>query len=80
MADPWRCDKPGLSKSDEHAGPMAHAAIWVDWRADSSEIDNSELSGGRRPASARDYSPMTAQRKPIMMKKPVNRAIRPMPP
>ena len=28
----------------------------------------------------RDYSPITAQRKPIMMKKPLNRAISPMPP
>ena len=26
------------------------------------------------------YSPITAQRKPIMMKKPVNRAMRPSPP
>ena len=27
-----------------------------------------------------DYSPITDQRKPIMMKKPVNMAISPMPP
>ena len=35
-----------------------------------------EAGGGARP----DYSPITAQRKPIMMKKPVNRAMRPRPP
>ena len=40
---------------------------------------------GRRVAparlgSTRSYSPMTAQSKPIMMKKPLNRAIRPIPP
>jgi hypothetical protein len=33
-------------------------------------------ASGHRPA----YSPITDQRKPIMMKKPVNMAIRPMPP
>ncbi len=34
------------------------------------------LDGGDR----RPYSPITAQRKPIMMKKPVNSAIRPIAP
>ena len=37
----------------------------------------SEAAGG---GATGDYSPITAQRKPIMMKKPLNRAIRPMPP
>ncbi len=39
----------------------------------------SDGGGGLRPASS-GYSPITDQRKPIMMKKPVNRAIRPRPP
>ena len=36
--------------------------------------------GGRRTGATGDYSPITAQRKPIMMKKPLNSAIRPIPP
>jgi predicted metal-binding protein len=35
---------------------------------------------GARLAALRRYSPITDQRKPIMMKKPENRAISPMPP
>jgi hypothetical protein len=38
--------------------------------------DRGRRSGDR----SRNYSPITAQRKPIMMKKPLNRAIRPIPP
>ncbi len=34
----------------------------------------------REDADAADYSPITAQRKPIMMKKPENIAIRASPP
>jgi hypothetical protein len=35
---------------------------------------------GRLVADRRGYSPMTDQRKPIMMKNPTNRAISPSPP
>ena len=36
---------------------------------------------GRGAAKAQEgYSPMTAQRRPIMMKKPENMAMRPIPP
>jgi hypothetical protein len=39
-----------------------------------------EADAGAARAPAGDYSPITDQRKPIMMKKPVNMAINPMPP
>ena len=45
---------------------LVHAAQGGGWRAD------------RPPRPG--YSPITDQRKPIMMKKPVNMAISPMPP
>jgi hypothetical protein len=42
--------------------------------------DDPGTGRGREAAGVADYSPITAQRKPIMMKKPLNRAIRPIPP
>jgi hypothetical protein len=42
-----------------------------------------EAGSEMKPGGGADlvgYSPITAQRKPIMMKKPLNRAMRPMPP
>ena len=45
-------------------------------------VDAADALVSRGPGSAtrRRTPPITAQRKPIMMKKPLNRAIRPMPP
>ena len=47
----------------------------------SGESNDPGTDRGRRSGDgSRSYSPITAQRKPIMMKKPLNRAIRPIPP
>ena len=42
--------------------------------------DRGREERGERRSAGGDYSPITDQSRPIMMKKPLNRAIRPMPP
>jgi len=46
---------------------------------ESNDPGRTGVGAGGRGATG-DYSPITAQRKPIMMKKPLNSAIRPIPP
>src|SRR5690349_24711613 len=78
---------------EEHEGRRPHgtrSAVRRQQRASDQWFDeecercrdecDGDVEGGLRQGDRPGYSPITAQSSPIMMKKPVNSAIRPRPP